>query len=157
MATEPMMVQGYIANQTGALTRVCLGFVPDYIRLINVTNSPPSEHVWFKSLGDGYCIQETGGTVSVVSSGGFSAYRGSADTLVHATNYPCVDKDGTALPDGATPSDGFTMGTNALLNTLNEDVHFVAFRGVPAVTAGGTYEVYTGATPSAYNYTDEDP
>ncbi len=90
---------------TGAAINVSLGFIPSKVIIENVTN--PSKHVWQKGMAAASCIQEaTNGTKSIVSSNGISEYAG-------------------AVPLYAP---GFTIGTDAVLNTADDVLYFTAFR-----------------------------
>lgn len=71
---------------TGAAVNVELGFVPDYIRIINVTDGD-NIWEWFKGMTNGHAIftravvdNATTGNSSVASitSNGVSAYEGSS-------------------------------------------------------------------------------
>jgi hypothetical protein len=88
----------------GAATNVELGFVPKQVEIQNITN--PSTHRWYYGMTAAYCIQEAAdGVKSVVTSAGISGYAGDA-----------------------THAPGFTIGTNAVLNTASDVLYFKAFR-----------------------------
>ena len=88
----------------GTATNVSIGFVPKKVAIINATN--PSQHIWQYGMGDGYCLQvASDGTQTVVTSAGISEYDGVTSAAA-----------------------GFTIGTNAVLNTNNDVLYFTAYR-----------------------------
>lgn len=90
---------------TGAAINVSLGFVPDYVRVIN-TEDGDTIHEWFKGMTDGHAIKITNHAsvqVARISSNGISEYAGSASA-------------------GA----GFTLGTDVSEN--EKTLHYVALR-----------------------------
>lgn len=93
-----------VTADPAAAANISIGFVPSVVLIFNLTN--PSQHNWYKGMGDGYCEQQvTAGDKTIVTSGGISEYAGSS----------------TAAP-------GFTIGTDSVLNTAGDTLYFVAFR-----------------------------
>lgn len=87
-----------------AAANISIGFVPSRVEIFNATN--PSQHNWQKGMGNGYCEQQvTAGDKTIVTTGGISEYAG----------------DSTHAP-------GFTIGTDAVLNTAADVLYFKAYR-----------------------------
>lgn len=87
-----------------AAFNVPIGFVPSRIEIVNATN--PSLHIYQHGMGAGYEMQgATAGTFSMVTSNGITEYVGDA------SNAP-----------------GFTIGTDAVLNTAGDVLYFIAYK-----------------------------
>lgn len=93
---------------TGSAINVILGFVPDYVKVYNYDDAgsaaPTME--WFSGMTDGHGLKNTTDTQAKVTSGGISAY------------------DGTAAGFGK----GFTIGTDTDINQSAETLFYIAFR-----------------------------
>lgn len=101
---------------TAALINVSLGFIPDYVRIINANDAgalDPSLE-WFKGMGDGFGLKQlrivdnattTNKSQAIITSNGISAYAG----------------DSTHAP-------GFTIGADADLNATGEVGYYIADR-----------------------------
>lgn len=66
----------------GAAQHIVLGFVPDYVRVINITDGTHAFE-WFKGMAAGNAFQNANhGTVqnSVITSNGITAYPGQQQT-----------------------------------------------------------------------------
>jgi hypothetical protein len=64
----------------GAAQNIQLGFVPDYVRIINITDGTTAFE-WFKGMTAGHAFQNTNHDTaqnSVISSNGITAYNGTA-------------------------------------------------------------------------------
>jgi len=99
-------VTGKITVATdAAANNVSIGFVPSAILILNYTN--PTWHLWIKGMTAAYVatIPATGGALAIATSGGITAYDGSASV-----------------------APGFTYGTDATLNTAGDVLYFIAFR-----------------------------
>lgn len=70
----PNFITGTVTG-TGAAINVPLGFVPDYVRVVNVTDADQIDE-WFSGMTDGTSIQ-TNTAVAARASNGISAYAGS--------------------------------------------------------------------------------
>lgn len=93
-----------VTADPAAAANIEIGFVPSVVMIFNSTN--PSQHNWYKGMAAGYCEQQvTAGDKTIVTSGGISEYAGDA---THAA--------------------GFTIGTDAVLNTAGDTLYYVAFR-----------------------------
>lgn len=93
-----------VTADPAAAANISIGFVPSAVMIFNLTN--PSQHNWYKGMGDGYCEQQvTAGDKTIVTTAGISEYAG----------------DSTHAP-------GFTIGTNTVLNTAGDVLYFIAFR-----------------------------
>lgn len=99
------VVTGKIVTATDAAAlNVPLGFIPSRVEIFNFTN--PSQHNWQKGMAADSCEQQvTAGDKTIVTTGGISEYAGSA-----------------------TVAPGFTIGTDAVLNTAGDTLYFKAFR-----------------------------
>jgi hypothetical protein len=104
--------EGNLAHRSGkivtatdaAALNVPLGFKPSKIVIENVTNV--SRHTWQKGMAEPSCIQEIpAGDKTVETTGCISMYAGSS-----------------------TVAPGFTIGTNAVLNTAGDTLYFIAYR-----------------------------
>lgn len=60
----------------GAAQNISLGFVPDYVRIVNATDSDIT-HEWFEGMTSGSSI-DTGAAVAPNADNGISPYAGSA-------------------------------------------------------------------------------
>jgi hypothetical protein len=114
---QEMKAEGSITGITGTAITVHLGFVPRYVACYNVSDATLPRLFWFKGMAaaSGYKEVITGGTYivpSILSSGGITAYAGSAPT------------------DGVTESDtaGFIFGTDSDLNGTGDTIFYVAVR-----------------------------
>ena len=93
-----------VTADPAAAANISIGFIPSRVEIFNYTN--PSQHNWQKGMAAGYCEQQvTAGDKTVVTTGGISEYEGS---------------------DSAAP--GFTIGTDAVLNTAGDTLYFKAYR-----------------------------
>jgi hypothetical protein len=104
---------------TGAAINVSLGFIPDYVRIINANDAgalDPSLD-WIKGMGDGFGLKQlrivdnattANKSQAIVTTNGISAYAG----------------DGTHAP-------GFTIGADTDLNTTGEIGYWIADRNAP--------------------------
>ena len=93
-----------VTADPAAAANISIGFVPSVLMIFNYTN--PSQHNWYKGMTAAYCEQQvTAGDKTIVTSGGITEYVGDA---THAA--------------------GFTIGTDAVLNTAGDVLYFVAFR-----------------------------
>lgn len=110
---NPNIVTGkYTGN--GSAINVILGFVPDYLRIVNITDGTTAWE-WFSGMAAGSAFQNTNNAAtqnSVISANGVTAYEGE---------------------DGA----GFTVGT--ALSTNAKEYRFVATRN----GAGGSTDDHT--------------
>ena len=87
-----------------AVANISVGFVPSMIKIFNLTN--PSQHNYYHGMTAAYMeTQITAGNKSIVTSAGITEYSGDA-----------------------THAPGFTIGTNAVLNTAGDTVYFIAYR-----------------------------
>jgi hypothetical protein len=87
-----------------AAANISIGFIPSEIKIFNYTN--PSQHNYYHGMTAAYMeTQITNGTKSIVTAAGITEYAG----------------DDTHAP-------GFTIGTNAVLNTAADVLYFTAFR-----------------------------
>lgn len=59
---------------TGAAINIILGFVPDYVRIINITDGTEAFD-WFNGMGAGTAIK-TSDAVATQASNGITAYAG---------------------------------------------------------------------------------
>lgn len=93
-----------VTADPAAIANISIGFVPSAVMIFNKTN--PSQHNWYKGMAAASCEQQvTAGDKTIVAAGGISEYAG----------------DDTHAP-------GFTIGTDAVLNTAGDELYFVAFR-----------------------------
>lgn len=105
---EQVATGSYTGN--GAAQNISLGWVPDHIKVINVTDSDATWE-WFKGMTDGTAVK-TSAAVAPLAANGISEYAGSA------------------VP-GSEAGAGFTIGTD-----LSEDtkVHrYIAYRNGPGL------------------------
>jgi hypothetical protein len=88
---------------TGAALNVSLGFIPDWVKIVNYTDGTRTDE-WFEGMTDGHSIATitTAGPVKNTSNG-ISPYAGSA-----------------TLPKG------FTIGS--AISTSGKDLYYVAMR-----------------------------
>lgn len=100
--SKPSIKTGTVTG-TGAAINVSLGFTPDYVRIVNITDADQVDE-WFSGMTDGTSIQ-TNAAVSARASGGISAYAGST----------------TAAP-------GFTIGSG--ISESAKVLRYVAMRDV---------------------------
>lgn len=61
---------------TGAALNISIGWIPDYVRIINVTDGDIT-HEWFKGMTDGTSV-DTGAAVAANAADGVSDYEGSS-------------------------------------------------------------------------------
>jgi hypothetical protein len=102
---NPNIRTGTYTGNTAA-QNIILGFVPDYVRVINITDGTTAWE-WFKGMTNGHAFQNTNHDTaqnSVISSNGISPYAG------------------TSGGNGA----GFTIGT--ALSTDTKVFRYVAMR-----------------------------
>lgn len=93
-----------VTADPAAALNVSIGFIPKWVEITNVTN--PSYHRWNANMADGKVYQFVGNTgPTLVATGGITPYEGSASA-----------------------SPGFTIGTDAVLNTAADELHFIAYR-----------------------------
>lgn len=101
---------------TGAAIIISVGWVPDYVKCVNVADAGNLDPVmeWFAAMGAGKGLKylrvadnATTGNLShrIVTTNGITAFAGSQ----------------TAAP-------GFTIGTDSDLNTASETIIWIAFR-----------------------------
>lgn len=63
---------------TGAALNVSLGFIPDHVHIVNETDGDATWE-WFSGMTDGHALTSIAtGDNSKITSGGVSAYAGSA-------------------------------------------------------------------------------
>jgi hypothetical protein len=60
----------------GAIKNIIVGFIPDYVRIVNFT--APAVDEWFKGLAAGTSITTTGTAAVRASPGGVTAFAGSS-------------------------------------------------------------------------------
>ena len=109
MVQERMAVGKFKA--TGAAINVNCGFIPRYVEIQNFTDTHYAKGTWFQGMAaaSGF-IEKTGATYiarTYIASAGITEYTGA-------------DSDGAGL--------GFTIGTNADLNTDGDVLYYVAIR-----------------------------
>lgn len=97
---------------TGAAINIELGFVPDYVRIINTTDGDISWE-WFNGMGAGDAFQ----TINVVDSGSSGAAGMSVITANGVDTYEPTDFES---------SKGFTIGT--ALSESGKTFRYVALR-----------------------------
>lgn len=98
-----------VVTGTGANINISLGFVPDYVEVINYT--APASGKWFKGMPAGSAFKHIAGTggLTKITSLGISEYAGVAG--------------------GATP--GFTIGADTAINVATNPIYWVAGRNGP--------------------------
>lgn len=101
MSQNPGIAAGTYTG-TGAAINISLGFVPDYVRVANITDGDTTWD-WFNGMAAGTAIQ-TDTAVATLGSNGITAYAGST-----------------------TASAGFTVGTG--LSESAKVFRWVAMRG----------------------------
>jgi len=95
---------------TGAAINISLGFTPDYVRIVNVTDGDIAWE-WFRGLGAGDAFQGTNHAAtqfSLITSNGVDAYAGSSTS-------------------GSEAAEGFTVGTS--LSESAKVFRYVAIQG----------------------------
>ena len=108
---------GKVTGTGNAINVVC-GFLPDYVKLVNVSDAgnlnPMME--WWKSLGDNSGIKY----LTIVDSGttGYASHQ-------------FVNVNGISLYMGSdNEGQGFTIGADGDINVNGEDIHWIAMREV---------------------------
>lgn len=92
---------------TGAAINVSVGFVPDYVKVINDTAGASIE--WFSGMTDGHGYKRVAaGTGTKITSGGISDFTGSS-----------------------TAGEGFTLGADADVNVNTVTLRYVAIQNGP--------------------------
>ena len=66
-----------IVTGTGAALNVSLGFVPDYVRLVNITDGNVLAE-WFEGMSEGTAVRDTGTPATLAAPNGIATYLGSA-------------------------------------------------------------------------------
>lgn len=92
---------------TGAAINVKCGFVPRYVKLLNIDSANEEVLEWFSPMGAGYGRKTSNDVSSVISTGGITAYQGADE------------QDG---------GQGFTIGTDADVNASAETLVWLAIR-----------------------------
>lgn len=77
---------------TGAAINIELGFVPDYIRILNVEDGDAG-WTWFKGMANGTAVGE-GTALSSVASNGVSEYAGTLSTRKGFTVGTAISESG---------------------------------------------------------------
>lgn len=92
---------------TGAALNISIGFIPDHVLVVNGSGAETLE--WFSSMAAASAFKTvTAGTRSVISSGGITAFSGSA-----------------------TAGQGFTIGADADVNVNTEVLRYIAWGNTP--------------------------
>lgn len=92
---------------TGAAINVELGFIPDAVKIVNMSNAAQLE--WIRGMGDGKALKSvTAGTQTIAATGGITPF------------------DGVAAQTGK----GFTVGADAALNVNGNTLVYMATRQV---------------------------
>ena len=99
---------------TGAALNVVLGFIPDYVKIIN-TEDGDAVHEWFKGMGDGTSI----------------ATIAAAGPVLNAA-------DGVTPLDSESLGQGFTVGTD--ISEAAKTFRYVAMRSGPGADSTGAVE-----------------
>jgi len=105
MTQERTAVGSFIA--TGSAMNIHLGFIPRYVRLINVTDAVVGYLEWYQGMGDGYGRKSVTNVASIIASDGISEYAGN-------------DAEGDAA--------GFTFGAETDLNNGSDVIYYVVVR-----------------------------
>lgn len=63
---------------TGAAINISVGFVPDYVRVANITT--PAEDVWFSGMAAATSLTTTGTAAIRAAPNGITAFAGTAAT-----------------------------------------------------------------------------
>lgn len=67
-------VGSYTGN--GAAQNISVGFVPDYVRIVNITT--PAEDVWYSGMTAGTSVTTTGTAAIRAAPNGVTAFAGTA-------------------------------------------------------------------------------
>jgi hypothetical protein len=98
--------QGGTYTGAGAAITVRLGFIPDRIDIVNLTDN--IRHQWFKGMTNGHAIKQVAaGTTSALTSNGITAVPGTRPTHGGTVGAETFVKGAEA---------GFTIGTDAAVN-----------------------------------------
>lgn len=97
-------IQTGTVEGTGAAINVSLGFVPDYVQVMNIDGN--AEGTWTSDMPDASMQKRTAGTFSNATTNGISPYDG--------------ERGGAAK--------GFTIGADADVNADGETLVYVAMR-----------------------------
>lgn len=73
--SKPCIKTGTVTG-TGAAINIPLGFVPDYVRIVNITDADQIDE-WFAGMADGTSVQ-TNTAVATRASNGVTPYAGSS-------------------------------------------------------------------------------
>ena len=94
---------------TGAAANISVGFIPDYVRIVNIT--APAVDEWFNGMTAGTSVTTTGTTPAIrAAPGGVTAFAGTA----------------------ALAGQGFTVG--AALSTNASVYRYVAIQNGPGAS-----------------------
>ena len=116
---------------TGSEMKIGLGFKPNFILIWNKTN--PSVHIWMSTMAAasyGQIVNDDLTQLANVSSGGIDAYDGE-QAAADGTNDFYIKgstKVATALTSGEDIPEGFKVGTEAVINTADDELHVVALK-----------------------------
>lgn len=92
---------------TGAAIDVKCGFVPAYVRVVNIESATVEELEWFRGMADASAIKTVTGTV--------------ARTKITTNGITPLDDAGAEL--------GFRIGADTDVNVSGEDIIAFAYRG----------------------------
>ncbi|WP_375188409.1 hypothetical protein [Sphingobium yanoikuyae] len=97
---------------TGAAIDVKCGFVPAYVRVVNIESATVEELEWFRGMADASAIKTVTGTVArtkITTNGITPLGAGAADAV----------------------EQGFRIGADTDVNVAGEDIVAFAYRGGP--------------------------
>jgi hypothetical protein len=89
------LVKSGTVTGTGAALNISLGWVPDYICVINVTDGDEKDE-WFSDMPAGHSIQTTT-AVAKITSNGFTAYEGTSSASSGITLGTAISENGKTL------------------------------------------------------------
>lgn len=92
--SKPTFASGSVAG-TGAAINIPLGFKPDYVRVVNVTDADQIDE-WFASMTFGTSIQ-TNTAVATRATNGISPYDGSGTVAPGFTIGSGISENGKTL------------------------------------------------------------
>lgn len=101
---------------TGSAINVALGWIPDYVKLVNHEDVAGLEPIieWTKTMGDGHGVKY----LSIADDGTTTNVSHEAITTGGVSGYP----------GDATQPRGFTIGADVDLNVDGETIHVLAMR-----------------------------
>ena len=89
---------------TGAAINVELGFIPDHVEIINITDGTAA-WLWHRSMGNGKA--QALGTLATVGSNGVSAYNGNASAAKGFTVGTALSGSGKTFAYKASRQSGY--------------------------------------------------